>query len=123
MRPWGQFDRLLERLPRHSHYKAALDDDEEYAGLALALQGAESPSRTSRNVPLTGYSDVVARLDNLFDVISALHENLVDYMSGRKSTRTKRVRAPRPETAQQRLRRAQKIATLNNLVEQLTGGR
>lgn len=84
------------------------------------MESVDSPPRT---VPLIGYDDVVARLDNLFDVISALHENLVDYLSGRKGKRAKRIRAPRPETAQQRLRRAQRIEKLNNLVDHMTGGR
>jgi hypothetical protein len=121
-RPWGQMERILLRLPRHSHYKAALDDDEEFAAIALklALPGTE---KARPRVPLAGYSDVIARLDNVFDAISALHETMVDVYSRRNGRRVNRTRAPRPETAQQRLRRAETYRALDSIVEQMTGGR
>jgi hypothetical protein len=113
----------LQRLPRHSHYKASLDDDEEYASIALSLQQPDSDKGRVHTVPLAGYSDVVARLDNVFDAITALHENLVDYLARRKSSRVNKTRAPRPETAQQRLRRTEKTQKLDALVQRMTGGR
>jgi len=120
-RPWGQLERVLQRLPRHSYYKAALDDDEEFAAIALSLNLPGS-TRVPR-IPLVGYSDVVARLDNVFDAISAMHETFVSVYSRRKNKSVNRTRAPRPETAQQRLRRSEGRRVLDSIVDQMTGGR
>jgi hypothetical protein len=121
-RPWAQLDRILEQLPRHSHYKAALEDDEEYAEIALVLDGLTSSQRKAR-VPLAGYDEVAVRLDNLFDAINAVNETLLAAPHFKRRGGRQAVRAPRPETAQQRLKRHQSITRINSIVEQMTGGR
>jgi hypothetical protein len=121
-RPWAQLERLIERLPRHSRYKAALEDDDNYAALALAMQKAgvaETPAR----VPLVGYDEVAVRLDNIYDAVNALRETLIAIYSKRNSAKPKPNRAPRPESAHQRVRRRQAREKLDSIVDQMTGGR
>lgn len=120
-RPWAQLDRILERLPRHSHYKAALDDDDEYAEIALTLDGITQKSSKPR-VPLAGYNEIAIRLDNLFDAINAVNDTLLAAPHFKRKRR-QAIRAPRPETAQQRLKRQQSMDKLNSIVQQMTGGR
>jgi hypothetical protein len=74
------------------------------------------------HVPLAGYNEIAVRLDNLFDAISAVNETLLAAPHFKRKHRPA-VRAPRPETAQQRLRRQQSMHKLNSIVEQMTGGR
>lgn len=120
VRPWAQLDRLLERLPRHSLYKAALDDDEEFA--ALAVKAHRDDPEVAVAVPLAGYDDVVLRLDNIFDAVMALNETLIA-VNSRKSAMRKPLRAPRPETAYQRLAKQTKVDQLESIVDKMTGGR
>lgn len=121
-RPWAQLDRILERLPRHSHYKAALEDDEDYAQFALALDGLNVGPRKAR-VPLAGYDEVAVRLDNLFDAINAVNETLLAAPHFRRNRGRQAIRAPRPDTAQQRLKRQQSMQRISSIVEHMTGGR
>lgn len=120
LRPWGQLERLLERLPPHSHYRAALDADDSYGELVVALYGEPADKPTS--VPLVGYDPHAARLDNLFDAINALTETVVAALS-KKGSRQQPTRAPRPETAAQRIRRKRKREKLFELEDKLTPGR
>lgn len=120
-RPWSQLWRLLARLPRHSHYKAALDSDTEIAAMAYSLQDtAEHGGKPE--VPLVDYDPIALRLDNLFDAINALAETVRGALS-RKNQRVEPVRAPRPETALQQLHRQHTRNKLADLESQLTGGR
>lgn len=121
-RPWAQLERILERLPRHSRYKAALENDEEYAKLALSLSGSATASRPPR-VPLAGYDEIAVRLDNLFDAINSVNETLLAAPHFRRNKGRQAIRAPRPETAQQRLKRQQSLIRINDIVQQMTGGR
>lgn len=121
-RPWAQLERILARLPRHSHYKAALEDDEEYAEIAMALDSVLPAARQAR-VPLAGYNEIAVRLDNLFDAISSVNETLLAAPHFKRRSGRRAVRAPRPETAQQRLKREQSMTRINSLVDHMTGGR
>jgi hypothetical protein len=120
-RPWAQLERILARLPRHSHYKAAMDNDEDYARVALALSGSDEVRPGP--VPLAGYSELAVRMDNIFDAVNALNETLIAVYSSKNRARPRPTRAPRPQTAFQRLRREQTVARLNDIVEKMTGGR
>jgi hypothetical protein len=108
-------------LPRHSYYKAALEDDDEFASVALAV---EVPGVSQRpRVPLAGYNEVAARLDNLFDAISAVNETLLAAPHFKRRRGRQAVRAVRPETAQQRVKREQSMQKISSIVERMTGGR
>lgn len=73
-------------------------------------------------MPLAGYDEVVSRLDNLFDALNAVNDTLRAAPHFRRKNRPP-IRAPRPETAQQRLKRQQSMEKLNSIVQQMTGGR
>lgn len=118
-RPWAQLDRVIARLPRHSHYKAALEDDDEIAEVALAIQLPENRAR----VPLVGYDETVVRLDNLFDAINAVNETLITVYSKRGIAARRSIRAERPETAHQRVKRSRSKQKLQSIEESMTGGR
>lgn len=120
-RPWGQLERILNHLPRYSLYKAAVDDDEEFAELAAQL--LHGGSQQSSKVPLVRYDEVVVRLDNVYDVLNAINETLIAVNSKRKSAVQHPNRAPRPETASQRLKARRRRERLDQLVQHMTGGR
>jgi hypothetical protein len=86
-RPWPQLLRFLERLPIHSHYKAALADDDEYAQVVLSFQHGKPAAPMN----MVGYDAVASRLDTVIDVLIAAN-----------STGTP-VRMPRPVTAFERI--------------------
>lgn len=117
-RPWGQLERILARLPRHSHYKAAIDNDDQYAEIAETMQRADQKVR----IPLAGYDDVVFRLDNLFDAVMSVGDILRQVYS-KHGRAPQPVRAYRPETAQQRLKRHKAHRKLQSIEERMSGGR
>ena len=102
-------------------YKAAVDDNDEFAELAAQLKRDE-PEKVPK-VPLVRYDEVVRRLDDLYDVLNAINETLVAVNSGRKRTAHRPNRAPRPETATQRLGRRRQIERLDEITNRMTGGR
>lgn len=103
-------------------YKAALDNDEEFAELASSLRLYDNDD-LAPSIPLAGYSEVVLRLDNLFDAINAVNETLLAVHSGKKSAMQRPNRAPRPQTAYQRLKVRKKTEQLDSIVQRMTGGR
>lgn len=120
-RPWGQLMRILEGLPRHSHYKAALDSDDTVASMALSMRSGDEDEQQPQ-VPLAGYDPLAMRLDNVFDAVNALAETVKSALS-RRNSRVDPVRATRPETAIQRLQRQQTHQHLFDMEYKLTGGR
>ncbi|MCA1191613.1 hypothetical protein [Saccharopolyspora sp. 6V] len=105
-RPWPQLQRLAERLPQDSHYKAALAQDDDRAELLASLVGDEETAPGSP--PLEGYSAVAQRLDRIGDLITMLAE--IELNRGRRkgAPPTKLDRAPRPETAADRAKAARR---------------
>lgn len=74
-------------------------------------------------VPLVGYDEVASRLDNLFDAICAVNDTLLAAPHFKRRKGRQAVRAIRPETAQQRLKRQQSMTKIGSIVERMTGGR
>lgn len=109
---------MITRLPRHSHYKAALENDEEFAEIALTLNLPERPAR----IPLVGYDETVARLDNVFDAVNLVRETLESIYS-KRGHKPRENRAVRPENAQQRIKRQQARSKLQSIEDRMTGGR
>jgi hypothetical protein len=68
-RPWPQLLRLVARLPEHSHYKAALVQDERYAEAVLATEQAGT---MPHHQPLVGWTREAAVIADLFDRLTAL---------------------------------------------------
>lgn len=108
----------MAHLPRHSLYRAALDDDEDFA--ALAFTGPDGD--TDVRVPLARYDEVALRLDNIFDALNAVNETLIA-VNSTKSAMRRPNRAPRPETAIQRIAARTKIDRIESIVDRMTGGR
>lgn len=73
-------------------------------------------------VPLVGYDETVLRLDNLFDAINAVNETLRAVYSKRGGA-PRPIRAHRPETAHDRLKRRKAQTKLQSIEERMTGGR
>ncbi|MET9262413.1 hypothetical protein [Amycolatopsis sp. NPDC004079] len=65
----------------------------------------------------------MARLDNLFDAVNAVNETLVAVHSSKRSAMHRPNRAPRPETAIQRIESRQRVSRLDEIVNRMTGGR
>jgi hypothetical protein len=82
----------------------------------------DEPEREGK-VPLVRYDEVVLRLDNVYDVLNAINETLITVNSKRKSALQRPNRAPRPETATQRLKSRRRQERLDELVQHMTGGR
>jgi hypothetical protein len=99
-----------------------LDNDERLAEVALRLSLPGSEELATPQVPLVGYDAVAARLDNVFDAINALHETLVRRYT-KRGTSIQPVRAFRPETAVERVKRRKSMNKIHDLEQRLTGGR
>jgi hypothetical protein len=94
--------RFAERLPAHSHYKAAMADDDEYIRAYMAHQPPGS-DKDQKQKPLTmqGYSMAVAALHEIADRVGALYSVTVAVNS--KNGKAPDVpEMPRPQTALQR---------------------
>jgi hypothetical protein len=102
-------------LPPHSHYQAALAENEGFARLALAQRPTAD---TDPVIPLAGYDAVVARLDNLYDAINAVNETLIAVHSEQNTMRQPN-RAPRPETAYQRLAQEHTRQKLDSIADRM----
>ncbi len=87
--------------------------------LALQDQLGTTPASST---PLIGYSDVVKRLDDLFDAVNGVRETLLAVYSKKKS-RIQPIRAPRPQTAYQRLKKREKVQKLQSIEDKMLGGR
>lgn len=120
MRPWPQLLRWLDRLPKHSHYKAALADDEDLARRTLAGVNGSGPPPAPRP-PITEWSRQVELLTAAVDELRELHATLIAANS-KKGKRPKVRPVPRPETAVMRLEKQRTLAQLAEIERKLLGG-
>lgn len=96
-RRWRRLLNLIDHLPRHSHYIAAMANDEELAeSLPEPTQGSGAP-------PLTEFTPEVERLtliaDRLAEVVTAVGNTVA------KKPRRPPRQLPRPVTAHDRIKR------------------
>lgn len=68
-RPWAQLLRLVEHLPRESHYKAALADDEDLARRYLDQVGDEA---STSEPTFEGFDRHLEALYVVVDLLNAL---------------------------------------------------
>lgn len=108
---------MLPRLPRHSHYKAAIAQDEDLARAYLARPAEQGPQ--AYRPPITEHSALVEVLTTVIDELRELHATLIA-VNSRKGRRPKVTRAPRPETAVMRLEKDRSVAMLADLERRLT---
>lgn len=95
-RPWPQFLRLIDRLPPHSHYKAALAMDDEYAREVVRfIDPDKEPALTPQ-----GLTREVLALMDLTDAVISLRYVVMAQNAKRKPPTPKPMR--RPFTAIQR---------------------
>lgn len=99
---------VIDGLPSHSHYVAALADDDE-----LAMASDEPRSRPPR---LTEFSPEVAALAAAFDRLGELIGTLVAVNGG---TPPKLEPYPRPVTAAERVRRRKRMEAHYDLVRRV----
>lgn len=105
------------RLPRHSHFKAAYASDEELAEMMADLYPDAKPDNS---VPIEGYTPEAERIDAVFDAVMVLVETVAQIAGGKRIRPT---RAPRPETAAQKLERRKRLEKVYALADKMTGGR
>jgi len=113
-RPWAQLLRLVDRLPEHSHYQRALEDDDELH--------RRHPPATARRPSLRSWSADRELLATLHDVASLIQVAIVGVNTpkGKKAPKFKPVR--RPETAADRARRRRELEMHADNVRQLLPG-
>lgn len=74
----------------------------------LAAESEQPDSPAKAPVPIVGYSAEVERLDAISDSVNALREIVMSALQSKNKSPPKPLRATRPETAVQRLRRKNK---------------
>jgi hypothetical protein len=114
-RPWPQLLRLIEQLPRHSHYKAALVNDPDMAA-RIVEQRAKSP--TKARPPVTDWSPEVDMLAHVADAVRSLVSLTIKVNSkGGNGPDAKPV--TRPRTAVDRADRAAFERRMNVLIKKV----
>lgn len=101
-RRWRLLLNLIDHLPRDSYYVEARADDEELAGEVLDLTDALGEAAVPK-ARLSEFDPMVERLTDLYDRMGDLIAAVVA-AAGAKPPKVQR--APRPETAAERLRKA-----------------
>lgn len=100
MRPWTEFYRLINRLPRHSHFYASLLDNEEDAAALLERGERET-------FGMVGWTYERELLTALVDEVRSLHATLYSAHGGKNFPHRP---LPRPVTALDRIIRRAKLA-------------
>jgi len=93
--PLRQLGRVIERLPSHSHYKAAVWDDDDAAEFLASLP-------TSKTFGLLDWTPERAQNAQIIEYLAAIHSRLVAQSS--KNGKGPKVHPqPRPKTSVDRL--------------------
>lgn len=118
---WGKLVRLADQLPPHSRFKAAMMDDDEFAARIGVSDESDEPGKRAK-MSLEGYDPLLAKVTDVCDLLIGLRETLIAVNSekGKAPKGTKYM--PRPETAFDRLRRAERQKKLNELRNILVPG-
>jgi hypothetical protein len=111
-RPWAQLERLIDGLPAHSRYVAALLDDPD-----VAADLAEVPT-APRPMSLVGFDPVVARLTDLIDAVNA---NTAATIAAAGVDPPTIDPMPRPETELDRARNRVRLEARNMIADMMTG--
>lgn len=115
-RDWRDLLDLLELLPDGAHYPAALLTDRELAELMLADEDEDvRPPVPDKHPPLRGYTPLIAKLDDVIDILIALQATTAH------SDPRKAGRVPRPRTAVDVVRDERDSEVLSGFVDQLLG--
>lgn len=116
---WGKLSRLLDQLPQHGRFKAALLDDDELAEQIYEPVDDDGPIPP---MDFVGYDPVVAGLTNIGDILLMLRATLIAVNSDKgKMPPVKPL--PRPESARERVERERSKERRSELLSILTPGR
>jgi hypothetical protein len=75
-RPWSQLTRLISRLPNHSHYKAAVLNNDEMAKAAIESGMASEPRTMVGWTPeVAAITDNTAWVKNLYGLLAAVNSD------------------------------------------------
>lgn len=113
-RTWPEFYRLINRLPRHSHFYGSLLDSESDVEELLARGEAE-------HFGMAGWTHDRELLSLLIEEIRSLHSTLVAVHNKGKGFPLTPM--PRPVTALQRVERRQRFARHDDLVARMNAAR
>jgi hypothetical protein len=88
-RRWRRLSDVIDRLPGHSHFSAAIANDEEYAEMAAkaaAERGDTKPGAGGDSGPsLTGWSPEVAMLAKVVDAVNQVRYATIAVQAGKKA--------------------------------------
>lgn len=107
-RRWQTLMDAIDRLPAHSHYSAAMANDEEYAKIvadAHAQRKAAGNEPEDKGPALTGWTPEVAALTQVLDAVNQVRYAVVAVQAGKKAGEPPKP-ARRPVTALERAMRA-----------------
>lgn len=113
-RPWTQLLRLIDRLPAHSRYVAALLDDPDTAEQIVLHAPPEPPQMT-----MAGFGPVESLLTSLLDAVNA---NTSATIAAAGVDPPKIDPAPRPVTELERARNRLRVKSRESLAALALGG-
>lgn len=100
-RRWVRLLDVLDHLPSHSHFNAALANDEQYAEMvakAAAERGETKPKSGSDGPPLTTWTPEVAVMTQVLDAVNRVAWTTIAAQVGKKAGEAPKP-AVRPQTA------------------------
>lgn len=114
-RDWRDLFDLLELLPDGSNYPSAILSDREIAESLVMDDDNDGSARksTDRSPPLRGYTPLMAKIDDLIDVL------MVIQATAAKADPRKAGKVPRPRTAIERARDERDSKLLSQFVDSL----
>lgn len=115
-RDWRSLFDLLELIPDGAHYPSAIFSDREIAERIAEdeeLEEGSARKSTDRSPPLRGYTPLMAKIDDLIDVL------MVIQATAAKADPRKAGKVPRPRTAIERVRDERDSKLLSQFVDSL----
>lgn len=105
-RRWRTALDLIDRLPAHSWYSAAVSNDEDHARMLaeslIARKELDDESSSDKGPPLTSWTPEVAKLTEVVDAVSAVHHAIIAVNSEKGKVPDPPKPSPRPTTPLER---------------------
>ncbi|MEY8577209.1 hypothetical protein AALI21_02735 [Corynebacteriaceae bacterium 6-324] len=108
-RDWRTLQELIDELPRGSHYRAAIADDDEIAELVFELNPKQQTTP-----PLEGWTSEI-------EALTAINNTLLQLLYRGSDARPPLF--PAPETALDRIKKRRSDATNSQILSQLLPGK
>lgn len=115
---WRKLASILDRLPRDSHFRKAISDDEEWAEKALADEERNADRvAPAPSIPLTEYTREVELLTLTVELLQAVNSNI---RAAAHDPHPPAVRPmPRPRTALDAAREAARESRIDALIAEV----